>query len=152
MYSTAAPARRDGSTCSCVPAWPTALPPEELLALSPRVTFPVNYVLLTSLKRKRRADTVTEGTVEVLSELSRENVLEGRRRPDVCTLQIHLTPARRPRVSSFASGIFTLREHRCCRLLQGDMRCSYKCLPQSLAHGSLNGNLTKLNQDSFAGS
>lgn len=152
MYSTAAPARRDGSTCSCVPAWPTALPPEELLALSPQVTFPVNYVLLTSLKRKRRADTVTEGAVEVLSELSGENVLEGRRRPDVCTLQIHLTLVRRPGVSPFASGIFTLKKHRCYRLLQGDMRCSYKCLPQSLTHGSLNENLTKLNQDSFAGS
>lgn len=141
VYSTAAPAWRDWSTCSCVPAWPTALPPEELLALSPGVTFPVNYVLLTRLKRKRRADVVTEGTVGVLSELSRENGLESRRRPDVwCSAA---SPDASPETwsESIASGIFTLKEHRCYRPLQRDMRCSYERLQQSLAHRVLGRKL-----------
>lgn len=80
--------------------------PGELLALIPGVNFPVSYVLLTGLKWKQRADMVAEGTVEVLLGLSRENGLESRRRPDLCTLQFHLTPAWSPGVSPFASGFF----------------------------------------------
>lgn len=48
-YLTAAPAKGDVSTCSCVPAWPVALNQEERLASIPGVAFPVNHVLLACL-------------------------------------------------------------------------------------------------------
>lgn len=80
---------------------------------------------------------VTEGAVKVLSELSRENGLEGRRRPDVWCSAASPDASPETRSESVASGMFTLNEHRCYRLLQRDMRRSSKCLQQSLAHGSL---------------
>lgn len=68
-----------------------ALNPEERLASIPEAAFPVNYTLLTSLKWKQRADVVAEGTLEVLSELSRGTGLESRKEPDLCAVQLHLT-------------------------------------------------------------
>lgn len=105
-YLTAVPAQGDVSTCSCVTAWPTALNPEERLASIPEVAFPVNYVLLTSLKWKQRADIVAEGTLEVLSELSRGTGLENRRVPDLCAVQLPLIIALRSRVKSICPWIF----------------------------------------------
>lgn len=89
-YLTAAPAKGDVSTCSCVPAWPVALNQEERLASIPGVAFPVNHVLLACLKWKQRADIVTEGTLDVLSELSSGTSLESRSGPDLCVLRLHL--------------------------------------------------------------